>query len=124
MRRLFLLAVVVPLAGCDGWFGRSAAPTDDDLARLQAEIDAVVRTEATAAASCRVLLYGDKPCGGPNAAVIYSAEATDATALRRLTDRYTAAERDLNVREGRISDCAMFVGPTPVWIGGQCAIHR
>ena len=115
-----LLAVLlVGLSGCD--FGSS--PDRGDLARLEAEILIMIgNAEASDVAFCREIAFGSKPCGGPWKYLAFSTAVTDSVALKEKVDRYNRWEREINERDGGVSDC-MFVGPPGVELeGGQCKL--
>ncbi len=129
MHRLALLALVlVTVSGCDllTSFRRGApAPTPPDMARVEAEIQALTQPPtATRAASCRAIAYGAKACGGPSRVVIVSSEKSDTTRLRTLTDRFTALEDAHNRRTGAVSDCMFLMAPPVELGGGMCAAKR
>ena len=111
--------VFVGVSGCD--FGSS--PDRGDLARLEAEILIMIGdAQATDVSFCREIAFGSKPCGGPWKYLAYSTASTDSVALKAKVDRYNRWEREINERDGGVSDC-MFVGPPGVeLVGGQCRL--
>lgn len=121
----YALVLLLVLAGC----GSTAAPETeapgDSLEALRQQIDVEVGdAEAGAAAACRVMPMGHKPCGGPATYLAYSTEASDEERLRALTARYTALQRARNEELGLMSDCAMTPEPEPMWEGGRCVARR
>jgi hypothetical protein len=119
MKLIPLLALLL-LAGCD-WLTLGEAETNARLARLDAEIVAAIGdARADDVSACRAITYGEKACGGPSRARVYSEADGDPVRVRRLAEEYTRVERDANVRFGRGSDCAYLMPPTPVLVGGRC----
>jgi hypothetical protein len=91
------------------------------LADLRAEVMRMIaNVTATDAGFCRTIAFGSKPCGGPQQYLIYSASATDSTALAAAVARYNALESEINKREGRISDCMMVTQPQVALVNGRC----
>lgn len=122
---LLLLLASAGAAACDTLDRRSSATLRAEMTRLQAEIDRISQPPtATRPASCRVVAYGSKPCGGPWHYVIVSTEVTDTTALAVLTGRFTTLEREANVRDGLFSDCMVMPVPPVTLKGGMCVPGR
>jgi hypothetical protein len=120
MKPLLFLPLLFLLAGCD-WLALGEAETNARLARLDAQIVvAIGEARADDVASCRAITYGEKACGGPSRARVYSEADGDPERVRRLAEEYTRVERDANVRFGRGSDCMYVMAPTPVLQGGRC----
>lgn len=98
-----------------------AESSTQDLDSLRVAIQQTIGEAAEAPASCRLIAFGAKPCGGPWQYLPYSIEATDSVTLANLVDEYNSAEAKLNQQQGRISDCSVVQRPELVLEGGQCS---
>jgi hypothetical protein len=84
----------------------------DRLKRLEAEIMGIIGTPTCSGEdACRIIAFGDKPCGGPWRFLIYSTESTDVELLVRKVFVYNIFNRVLNYRYGWMSDCS--IAPVP-----------
>ncbi len=99
------------------------ARATDELARLRAEL-----ARLTADVSCRSdsecasVALGSKSCGGPEEYRVYSRPRVDETELRRLAEEYTTLDRQLDERDGIVSDCAFVVEPVTACRDGRCEV--
>lgn len=90
---------------------------EEALARLDA---AVGPARATDEASCRVVAYGERGCGGPAGFRVYSSEGTDDAEVERLAAFVTALD-SVAVRQFEIiSTCEALLPPEPVLVDGRC----
>lgn len=95
--------------------------TSEQLQQLNETIQRLVATPtASSEASCQVVAFGSKPCGGPSAWLIYSREVTDEAQLLPLVDEYNRLTDRYNQQEGLISDCAVLAPIQPKLENGVC----
>ena len=96
---------------------------ETDLGTLRAEIMALIgEARADNVQQCRVVAFGAKPCGGPAEYVAVSIKGKDeATVLNKINAYNQAAEAD-NLRQGRMSDCAVVPKPQVQLVNGQCTL--
>ena len=126
--RLILALLVAGLAGCSLFIEDDSelglGDYDDYLdqrATLVAELDRLIgEAEADAPEACRVVLFGDKPCGGHWDARVYSATASDPGAVEALADEITDLDRDAIRRFGLASDCSVTPTPRATFEDGRC----
>jgi hypothetical protein len=69
---------------------------------------------------CRTIAFGSKLCGGPWRFLIYSTASTDSVELAAAVAAYNAREAELNVSEGRYSDCSVPKEPQLRVVNGRC----
>jgi hypothetical protein len=69
---------------------------------------------------CRTHPIGAKPCGGPWAYLIYSAQNVDSDSLSALISRYDELDHIRNEEEGRISTCELISEPPLELDNGIC----
>ncbi len=69
---------------------------------------------------CATIAVGDKPCGGPTHYLAYSLPKTDIDGLDSLVVQFNSAEREENIRLGRISDCMIVSEPPVACVQNQC----
>ena len=130
MYRLNYLIPIVILMTC---FGGLAACNDEDpfdeaadrarLDKIEAEIDGLIG-EATCsdAKDCRVIAFGDKPCGGPWSFKVYSVSTVDSVGLADLVAGYNKFNKTLNARYGWMSDCMVVMPPEVDCVEGRCVV--
>jgi hypothetical protein len=93
-----------------------------DLKNRETEIRALVANKSCAPdRTCGAIGFGAKPCGGPWTYLVYSLNAADLKTLTEKVDAYNQLERELNVKYGKASDCAMVMPPTVGCVDGTCA---
>ncbi len=63
------------------------------------------------AEDCAAIALGSKPCGGPWQYLTFSKSSTDVDRLRQLVAEYNQLEKELNLEQGRTSDCAVVIEP-------------
>lgn len=96
-----------------------------DMNQLLRDIRAAAADpRATELASCQLQPIGAKPCGGPEAYILYSAETADVERLETLAQRYTELARIRNERESLVSDCAVLERPQVNLRSGVCTTER
>jgi hypothetical protein len=100
-----------------------AAPTPApaaDAATLYRQLrDEVGDAACSASEQCHTMAVGHKPCGGPEAYLVWSSQVSDGARLRALAQAYAQARRDENQRTGRVSDCSLVTDP-----GARCEASR
>jgi len=86
-------------------------------------IDSIGLASCTDNNQCATIAVGHKPCGGPTHYLAYSSQSTDIDVLNSLVTQFNTAQRDENIKLGRISDC-MVVAESPVaCVQNQCQIR-
>jgi hypothetical protein len=106
---------------------RSAVVTGDlaadraTLARLEAEVRTIARTEGCRAGECAAQPVGAKACGGPRYYVPYCRLTTDVARLERHAAAIERFERLFNERYGIVSTCEFVMPPELAVVGGACA---
>lgn len=98
------------------------APTAPaDTAALHRQIrEAIGDAACSANEQCHTLAVGHKACGGPEAYLVWSSQATDGARLRALAQAYGQARRSENEKSGRVSDCALVTDPGARCEAGHC----
>lgn len=71
---------------------------------------------------CKILAVGNRPCGGPEQFLVYSATTTDEKLLAITNDRYTKLKAQQQQRLGMQSTCQMLTSPLPQCQSRQCTI--
>lgn len=106
--------------------GAQAVVTDSTtMDQLKIRIDSLIGDAAcTSQAQCRLIGVGAKACGGPKGYRVYSVGKTDSVALAAVVEQYNAHEKELNQKEGRMSDCSMAPVPTMTVENGRCVIAQ
>lgn len=118
--------LALPLSGCATAPAGSASDATAARARVQALVgDARCSTDA----DCRTSAIGAKACGGPAAYIAWSIRSTDEAALDSAVAEYNAMQRAENLREGRISNCALVTDPGAFCVaispaGGRCELRQ
>ena len=124
MRTLALLSVIL-LSACAAScapgqaVGQSGAGQGATLARIHALIGT---PSCSGDSECRSLALGERPCGGPESYLAYSAARTPEADLRALGEAYRAERRSANTQEGRASDCRFMLDPGAVCRAGTCTL--
>lgn len=115
---LLSIGIFFMAPGCD-----SGSADRDDLAALEAEILQMIGDASASDVSfCREIAFGSKPCGGPWKYLVYSTAKTDSLALANMVAKYNQMEKDINERDGGVSDCAFVVPPGVALSGGTCVV--
>ncbi len=108
--KLLIAALLVLLLGSCS----DAEIENMDMQELLIAIDKEVGTPyASSIDSCKVMPIGSKPCGGPNAYVVYSNQVSSTPRLEIMVERFTKLQHEDNIRRGLGSDCA-YIGPPEV----------
>ena len=130
MYRLNYLIPIIILMTC---FGGLAACNDEDpfdeaadrarLDKIEAEIDGLIgEAPCSDAKDCRVIAFGDKPCGGPWSFKVYSVSTVDSVGLADLVAGYNKFNKTLNARYGWMSDCMVVMPPEVDCVEGRCVV--
>ena len=94
-----------------------------DASKLRQEVLALIGdARADNIQQCRVVGFGDKPCGGPARYIAVSVKDVDEAELMALISRYNAASREENQRKGLMSDCAVVPKPSVMLQDGMCKL--
>lgn len=118
---LVVLATLVGALGC-GYFVQSRQGSD--LESLRKQIDEEIGdARADRVSQCRTIAFGSKPCGGPWQYLAYSTRETNTLKLSTLVARYNELEAEINLSEGRASDCAYVTRPDTALVGARCVLE-
>ena len=118
--------LALPLSGC----ATAPAGSGDDAKAAQARVQTLVGdARCSTDADCRTSAIGAKACGGPAAYIAWSVRSTDEAALGSALADYNATQRADNLREGRISNCALVTDPGATCVasgpaGGRCELRQ
>lgn len=105
----FLLALL--LLACSGSKPESQQDYQQELREQLQEIEALIgESHCDDSEDCDYLALGAKPCGGPQAYVIF-ANDIDRQQLQKLVVDYTNLEKKYNEKFGIASDCALVSPP-------------
>jgi hypothetical protein len=86
----------------------AATRTDETLAAIHALVgDAACDSDAV----CRSMAIGAKACGGPEGYFAWSTQRSDATRLAAAVASYNQGRVTDNMRDNRVSNCAMVMDP-------------
>ena len=130
---MYHLKYLIPIVILMTCFGGLAACNDEDsfdedadrarLDKMETEIDDLIG-EATCkdARECRVIAFGDKPCGGPWSFKVFSVSSVDSVALDDLVGHYNKFNKTLNARYGWMSDCMVVMPPNVDCVEGRCVV--
>jgi len=69
---------------------------------------------------CRTVPVGNKPCGGPERWLAWSAMVTNESDLHRRIDQYSLAQARLQRASGLMSNCAIVPDPGATCRAGHC----
>ena len=105
-----------PLMPAPGERAAAAAVPDK-----QALIDAIGGAACTTDAQCRTVAVGRKSCGGPQAYLPFSTQATDPQRLQALAEQYTQAQSQADA--GRASTCSVVTDPGAACIQQRCGLR-
>lgn len=74
-------------------------------------------------ADCRTVGVGAKSCGGPERYLAWSVRYTQAAELDPLVARHRAARRAEDVKDGRVSNCAVTPEPAVACVAKRCQLQ-
>lgn len=72
---------------------------------------------------CHTLPMGAKACGGPESYVAWSDKFLNGEKLQQLGERYAAARRFDNARDGLMSNCALTPDPGAICRAKRCVLQ-
>ena len=72
---------------------------------------------------CRTVGVGNKPCGGPERWLAWSAMVTDDSELHRRIDEYALAQARLQRASGQASNCAIVPDPGAACRASRCMLQ-
>lgn len=97
----------------------------DDTAKLRLLGDYIrayiADRSCSGSGQCRTIAFGNKPCGGPWAYLIYSTATADSTVVRALAREYFVVDSTCNRKYRLVSDCYPEPEPLIGCINGECA---
>jgi len=108
------------LAACVAAEPPSAAPSTDTAGLYRQIREAIGDAACSAPEQCHTLAVGHKACGGPEAYLVWSSQATDGARLRSLAQAYGKARSSEDRKSGRVSDCALVTDPGARCEAGRC----
>lgn len=73
---------------------------------------------------CDVVAVGTKACGGPADFVMVSSQNNKYSQIEQLALLSKVLDRDYNVENGIISDCAMQIRPVSLCVQNKCVISK
>ncbi len=114
MKRLLVAWILLPMFGC-------GLVSSGDQLYLPREMESLkVRIMQVAeSATCSdgtewgVVAFGSKPCGGPWSYLAYPKGVGEREFLDMVT-RYNELERESNIKNKAVSDCALIIEPSGV----------
>lgn len=120
-QKLFIYLFIALLSACERNVAQSEVDelNRDQLSRLRNEINSLF-DETGNISSCRAVAFGSKPCGGPWEYLVYSNSATETEIFLNKVANYNKLEKDLNIQENAMSDCAHIQEPKLTVIDGKC----
>jgi len=118
-----LLAAALLLTAC-AQATTKAVPPEQGSAELRQQILAQIANDSCdSSQQCHTLPLGAKACGGPESYVAWSDKSLNGEQLRQLGERYAAARRFDNAREGLMSNCALTPDPGAVCRAKRCVLQ-
>jgi len=112
----------IALASC-AQTAPATAPVAES-ARLAGELRTLIGPASCSAdTQCRTVPVGAKACGGPAGYWAWSAQGTDAEALKALATRQAEAHRREVEASGMRSNCAMTQDPGAACVVGRCQLQ-
>lgn len=96
-----------------------------DLNKQRAAVKKLIRdTRADSIEQCRVVGFGNKPCGGPAEYVVFSVKNLDEADVRARISEYNYAAQADNMRRGLMSTCDITPEPAVGFAKGHCTISK
>jgi len=127
MVKLSKIAIICSLATLSFVCGddKSSDDPDETLQELEKQINEEIgEARADDISFCNQVAFGSKPCGGPWKFLVYSKMESDEDELLRLVNNYNELESQLNVVEGRSSDCSVVQKAELDHINGRCVAKQ
>ena len=103
---------------------KSAAITDEALARLRNEITALVGAAKCAnLVNCRVAALGIDACGGPLEYIAYSWLSTEKEALETKIAEYNFVQEDAQKKSPAVGTCVTKPEPVAICVNRRCVVR-
>lgn len=113
------LVLSLGLPACANEPARAQTP----VAALQAIERVIGDARCDSSADCRVIGIGAKSCGGPERYLPWSVRYTQQPELERLVEHHRGLRRTEDVREGRVSNCAVTPVPAVGCVASRCQVQ-
>lgn len=123
MRRSGAVALAAMAAAACSGAPKPVADASSSEALRQQIVAEIGTAACDAPQQCRTLAIGHKSCGGPEAYLAWSSKHSDAATLKALAERYQAARRQDDLRQGMMSNCALVSDPGASCQAGQCRLN-
>lgn len=122
MKSIFALILVCAVSSA---FAQQSAEQKKEAKAIQATVNkakklAALELSCYTDADCEVEQYGDRACGGPQGAIVYSVVNPNAKAVVSLAKKSVRLEQAYNAKYSIISICSMFLMPTPACVQNLC----
>ena len=96
-----------------------------DTRQLQLRLDKLTEDKSCSHDNqCKVIPVGARPCGGPEAYMLYSTGQTDEKMLQYTAERYQQLKRKQNDKLGLVSTCQMLMAPMASCQQSQCVFDQ
>lgn len=69
---------------------------------------------------CKVIGFGDKPCGGFQSYKVYSTKTVNDETITKMVNSYNALDKENNLKNNIVSNCMMLMQPSVSCVQGQC----
>jgi hypothetical protein len=113
------LVLSLGLPACANEPARAPTPAQ----ALQAIERAIGDAPCDSNADCRVIGVGAKACGGPERYLPWSTRYTQQPELERLVGQHRELRRTQDVRDGRVSNCAVTPVPAVACVASRCQVQ-
>ena len=123
--KIALLATALLLSACAQATTKALPPEQSSAELRQQILGEVARDGCDSSQQCHTLPMGAKAFGGPESYVAWSDKSISISAeqLRQLGERYAAARRFDNDREGLMSNCALTPDPGAICRAKRCVLQ-
>ncbi|WP_337843223.1 hypothetical protein [Rheinheimera sp.] len=96
-----------------------------DTRQLQLRLDKLTEDKSCSYDNqCKVIPVGARPCGGPEAYLLYSSAQTDEKMLQYTAERYQQLKRKQNDKLGLVSTCQMLMAPAASCQQSRCVLDQ
>jgi len=125
---IWLVGLAALASSCATSFGQTSTPppppsTPSVDESWQAVERQVGDAQCDVDSQCRTVPVGNKPCGGPERWLAWSAVVSDEAELHRSIDQYTFAQARLQRARGLVSNCAIVPDPGATCRAGHCVLQ-
>jgi hypothetical protein len=121
--KIALLAAALLLAATAQATTKAVPPEQSSAELRQQILGEVAKDGCDNSQQCHTLPMGAKACGGPESYVAWSDKFLSGEKLQQLGERYAAARRFDNQREGLMSNCALTPDPGAVCRAKRCVLQ-